>query len=555
MAIATILSAMHRSPVRRSGRSWSVGLAALLAVSVLGGAPGPARAVDNPSDIPGIPLPAAVVSGQLGGPVYDVVYQVTVPAAHVLLVSMTGDPGTDFDLYLFDSSATSIYAHPPVGLVAKSTGPTSTESITYASLGGGTYYIDLSGFSNAMGTYRLAVRIAADTTPPRVTLSLNGGAPATKDPTVAATVVATDDLSGVDVMQFSADGATWLDPTPYTPTILWSFGPADGPKELWVRVRDRAGNLSVPAHAAIALDTVPPTVTGRDPPPGGTVAGVRPIFSIWFSEPIQQSTWTNFGLILQDSASTILQGTYAYDAASATGTFTPAVDLQPGSPYVVSLGSITDLAGNPLVPIGGWVVTPLLASQIVLQASATLVPRAGLVVLTGRMDSPLAGALTLEAAEGNGPFVPIAPIVPSTDGTFTSGTPVNANTWFRVRFGGSMVASDATSPTVRVLVRRGVGLSGISSSITRIAPVGRSIALSAVLTPASPDGSITYRIYRADSGGRYRLYGTFVRTSAGGHALMGWRPTSAGRYYVQLTTAPSSLYANGLSPAYRWLIR
>jgi Bacterial Ig-like domain/Bacterial pre-peptidase C-terminal domain len=533
-------------------RLWIALLAAASLVGVTGVAP---VAADQTSDIPGTALTGTVTSGLLGGPIYDVVYRVTVPAAHGLLVSMTGDPGTDFDLYLFDSTATSIYASPPVGLVAKSTGPTSTESITYASIGGGTYYIDLSGFANVLGTYRLAVRIAADTTPPQVTLSLNGGAPATNDPTVAATVVATDDLSGVDAMQFSVDGATWLDWTAYAPTIRWSFGPPDGPKELWVRVRDRAGNLSVPAHAAIALDTAPPTVVWRDPPPGGTVAGVRPIFSVQFSEPIQRSTWTNVGLILQDSASTILQGTYTYDAASATGTFTPAVDLQPGSPYVVSLGSITDLAGNPLVPIGGWVVTPLLASRIVLQASGTVVPRGGLVVLTGRMDPPLAGALTLEAAEGNGPFVPIAPIVPSADGTFTWGTPMNANTWFRVRFWGSSVASDATSPTVRILVRRGVALSGISSSITRIVPVGRSIALTAILTPASPDGSITYRIYRADSGGRYRLYGTFVRTSAGGHASLSWRPTSAGRYYVQLTTAPSSLYANGFSPAYRWLIR
>lgn len=537
-------------------RALAASLTAALAIAVASlGFPAGRVAADDPSNIPGVPLPGSVATGQLGGPVYDVVYRVTVPPAHVLLVSMTGDPGTDFDLYLFDSSATSIYASPPVGLVAKSTGPTSTESITYASIGGGTYYIDLSGSTNVLGTYRLAVRIAADTTPPRVTLSLDGGAPATNDPTVTATVVATDDLSGVDVMQFSVDGATWLDWTTYTPTILWSFSPPDGPKELWVRVRDRAGNLSSPAHAVIALDTVPPTVAWRDPPPGGTVAGVRPTFSVRFSEPIQRSSWTSFGLIVQDAASTVVQGAYTYDATSATGTFTPAVDLRPGSPYVVSLGSITDLAGNPLVPIGSWVVTPLLASRITLQGSATLVPRGGIVVFTGGMDAPLAGALTLEAAEGSGPFVPIAPIVPSADGTFTAGVPVNANTWFRVRFGGSAVASDATSPAVRVLVRREVALRGLSSSVTQSTARYRTVPLTAVLGPSEPGVAVTVQVYRYDpSRSRYVQVSTMTRSSSGGLAAFSWRPTVAGRYYLRLTTPPTALFANGISAVYRWVV-
>src|SRR5664280_2140244 len=134
-------------------------IALLVGASLLGTIGAVPVAADQTSDIPGAALPGTVTSGSLGGPIYDVVYRVIVPAGHVLLVSMTGDPGTDFDLYLFDPSATSIYAKPPVGLVAKSTGPTSTESIAYASTGGGTYYLDLSGASDVQGTYRLAVRI------------------------------------------------------------------------------------------------------------------------------------------------------------------------------------------------------------------------------------------------------------------------------------------------------------------------------------------------------------------------------------------------------------
>jgi hypothetical protein len=388
-----------------------------------------------------------------------------------------------------------------------------------------------------------------------VTLSLNGGTPATNDPTVTASVVATDDLSGVHSMQFSVDGATWRDWTAYAPTVLWSFDPPDGPKDLWVRVIDGAGNVSVPAHATIALDTLPPTVIWRDPLPNGTAAGVCPIFSVRFSEPIQPSTWAGFGLILQDFAGTIIQGTYAYDPGSLTGTFTPAVDLQLGSPYVVSLGSITDLADNPLVPIGRWTVIPRLALRIVIRASGTVIPQGELVVFTGRMGPPLAGALTLEAAEGKGPFVPIAPIVPSTDGTFTSGVPVSANTWFRVSFGGNEVASYATSPTVRVLVRREVGLRGLSASVTRSIARGRTVLITAVVVPAEPSVAVTLTVYRYNpSMGRYVQVSTVTRSNAGGLVPFSWRPTTAGRYYLRLTTPPTALFANGISAAYRWVV-
>ena len=103
-------------PCRRPRGLRQLSIALLAAASLVGVAGATPVAADQTSDIPGAALPGTVSSGLLGGPIYDVVYRVTIPAGHVLLVSMTGDPGTDFDLYLFDSSATSIYAKPPVGL-------------------------------------------------------------------------------------------------------------------------------------------------------------------------------------------------------------------------------------------------------------------------------------------------------------------------------------------------------------------------------------------------------------------------------------------------------
>ena len=125
--------------MHRAGRARALALSTLIAAANLGALPGAAVAADNPHNISGVPLPGPAATGKLGGPVYDVVYRVDVPAGHVLLASMTGSAGTDFDLCLFDSSATDIYAEPPVSQVAKSTFPTSTESISYPSIGGGTY--------------------------------------------------------------------------------------------------------------------------------------------------------------------------------------------------------------------------------------------------------------------------------------------------------------------------------------------------------------------------------------------------------------------------------
>ncbi len=130
-------STRRPAPVRHLG---AIALAVLLSATALGVATPVARA-DASSDIPGIPLPGAIVTGVLGGPVFDVVYQLDVAPGSVVVASLTGSPTTDFDLFLFDASATTVATN--VGVVASSTGPTSTESLAYATSAGGRFYIDL----------------------------------------------------------------------------------------------------------------------------------------------------------------------------------------------------------------------------------------------------------------------------------------------------------------------------------------------------------------------------------------------------------------------------
>ena len=125
--------------------------------------------------------------------------------------------------------------------------------------------------------------------------------------------------------------------------------------------------------------------------------------------------------------------------------------------------------------------------------------------------------------------------------------------------GGSAAWSNgsgyATSPTVRVLVRRQVGLRGLSASVTRSSARGRTVLVTAVVVPAEPAVAVTLTVYEySPSLGRYVQVSTVTRASAGGLVPFSWRPTTAGRYYLRLTTPPTALFANGISAAYRWVV-
>ena len=538
--------------VRTRRRVAMTAVAALMAPAVLGVCVSWVDAQAASGNIPGIPLPAATVSGSLGGPIYDVVYSVVVPAGHVLFASMTGTPGTDFDLYLFDSSASNIYADPPVGQVAASTGPTSAESITYPTASGGTFYLDLSGATNVEGTYTLHVQIAADTTPPRVSLSLDGGAPATNSNVVAATVVAMDDLSGVGTMQFSTNGSSWQAWEAYQPTVTWSFPVGDGTKTLWVRVRDRAGNVSATAQASIRLDTSTPVVLAAEPDAADPITSTRPTIRITFSEPMRVSSWSNFGVLLQDANGTLVYGTYGWDATTDTGTFTPNAPLVAGATYTVSLGPLVDEAGNPLGPVGSWVIHPVLIPRITLTAGPTVLSSPGTTVLAARIEGAVAGPLSVERSVAGAPWALYAAAFTDGNGTFTAPASVDANTFFRIELPATAISADTFSNPMRVLVRRQVSLAGLDPSVTRRVRALTRQVLTAVVAPTDPPVPVTFSVYRYVSGRGYVLAASVTRTTVGGHYTFSWTP-GRGSYYVRLTTRPTPLFANGISPAYRFV--
>ncbi len=535
---------MQRSTV---GHRLIVTLASVvLGASLLVAVPVPVLA-DSSSNIPGTPLPGPLVSGTLGGPIYDVVYRLYVQPGRIILVSLTGTSGTDFDLYLFDATATTVYG--TTGLVAKSTGPTSTESLSVASPLGGTYYLDLNGASNVEGTFRLVVQQVPDNTPPTVSMSLAGGRPATNQLIVPVQVQGADDLSGVVAMSFSLDGVAWTNWTPYQTQTAWTFQPGDGPRTLWARVQNGVGLVSPAVSASIVIDTVAPLAVEIQPPPSGQVGGPRPTLTIRFNEPMDPASWIAGGMIVQAADGSLIAGTYTYDATTWTGSFVPSAPLTAGALYIATLGMVTDIAGNAPAPLGSWVFTDVAATSMTVSATPTTVFAGASARLTVTLGgAPSVTVEVLSMPRGATAFTSIGSIS-LTDGQGSVSVAPSSTTTYRLAYAGTS-ALGASSADVLVSVRRGIKVSAPSSVVA-----GRAVRVTASVSPAGAVG-VSFRLYRYDPFRRtYEYAGSWGRlTSASGVAVFDWLPRSGSWYWRAVVTGTAS-YATNMSPVVRVAVR
>ncbi|RUS45673.1 S8 family serine peptidase [Cohnella sp. AR92] len=108
-------------------------------------------------DIPGTPLQDLEVSDYLDETTDpDRVYAIDLHAGETIKAKLTGDEGTDFDLYLYDPTATTIGGK--TGIVASSeTKNTSTEQLSYLVTEAGTYYLNVYAFGGS-GNFTLGLQ-------------------------------------------------------------------------------------------------------------------------------------------------------------------------------------------------------------------------------------------------------------------------------------------------------------------------------------------------------------------------------------------------------------
>ncbi|MGA1793914.1 MAG: PA14 domain-containing protein, partial [Thermoplasmatota archaeon] len=109
------------------------------------------------------------------------------------------------------------------------------------------------------GWTEASAAVGFDITPPTITtLTINDGGSLTNSTSAVLKIRAEDDLSGPESLRTSVDGSSWSEWFPFSTTVPFSLDGPDGPKTVYVQVRDVAGHFSSVISSSIVLDTTPP---------------------------------------------------------------------------------------------------------------------------------------------------------------------------------------------------------------------------------------------------------------------------------------------------------
>ncbi|WP_129727589.1 S8 family serine peptidase [Ectobacillus funiculus] len=112
------------------------------------------------NDIPGKPFPGTTVSNTVSATTdLDDVYSLDLKKGEKVTVTLTGAAGTDFDLYLYKPSATTVKSSDGIAIYSEKAG-TSSETFTYIAPEAGTYYVDVYAYKGA-GSYTATVKQGA----------------------------------------------------------------------------------------------------------------------------------------------------------------------------------------------------------------------------------------------------------------------------------------------------------------------------------------------------------------------------------------------------------
>jgi hypothetical protein len=130
------------------------------------------------------------------------------------------------------------------------------------------------------GSNEYTANVTVNNVAPTGTITINGGAAATKSATVSLALSAADPLpgSGVGSMRFhNEDTETWSAWEPFATSRAWLLSSGEGNKTVYVQYRDNADNISTTViRDAIKLDTTAPTISGMSPAPGSTIRDRTP---------------------------------------------------------------------------------------------------------------------------------------------------------------------------------------------------------------------------------------------------------------------------------------
>ncbi len=135
----------------------------------------------------------------------------------------------------------------------------NTSSIPWAT---GDQYLLCTRAVDKMGNIELpsnGIDFYFDGQPPEpIYITINNDEEFTTTAGVNLSLHAVDVGSGVSEMSFSVDGTAWSSWEPFETARMYQLTAGDGNKSIYFRVRDNTGNLAVPVHDNITLDSIPP---------------------------------------------------------------------------------------------------------------------------------------------------------------------------------------------------------------------------------------------------------------------------------------------------------
>ncbi len=118
-------------------------------------------------------------------------------------------------------------------------------------------------FSDKYGRWStpVSVTVLLDATVPTGSININSGAVYATSSAVTLNLAAVDIGSGVGMMSFSTDNATWTTAEAYAASKAFTLSAGDGSKTVFVKYFDKAGNASAIYSKAIIVETLPPSGT------------------------------------------------------------------------------------------------------------------------------------------------------------------------------------------------------------------------------------------------------------------------------------------------------
>ncbi len=251
---------------------------------------------------------------------------------------------------------------------------------------GRTYYCRVAAYDNVGNRSGYSPTSAGvyvpipDTTPPTGSVEINGGADFTNLQNVALTLAASDENSGLSQVRLSNNGVNWATYA-YAESRSWTLSVGDGPKTVYVKYGDNAGNWSSAYTDTITLDRKPPkgsfVING-----GATHTGSMNVALT--SSATDATSGVSLMRFSNDNANWVV---FPYAASAAWA-------LTPGDGMKTVFGQYADAAGNWSISTTASITVDGGAPQITLLGSAEVTVAKGGTYVD-------AGATALDAVEGD----------------------------------------------------------------------------------------------------------------------------------------------------------